>query len=107
MGSAYFKTEVDVLQRLTQQLQDAEDCMDSALSAMKDDTSGKIGTPELDAACADFQKTWAYGLQQMKASSKDLVDGLSATTKNYQQVEQALAGEMQKLGQSIPAQGPA
>jgi hypothetical protein len=107
MASAYFKTEVDVLQQLTQHLQDAEDCMDSAMRAMKDETSGRIGTPELDGACADFQKAWSYGLEQMKASSKDLVDGLSATTKNYHQVEQALADEMRKLGQNIPAQGAA
>jgi hypothetical protein len=98
MASTYFKTELDVLQRLTNQLKDAEDCMDSALRAMKDDTSGRIGTPELDQACADFQNTWAYGLDQMKKSSKDLVDGLSATTQNYQQVEQALQQEMRKLG---------
>lgn len=98
MASTYFTTELDVLQRLTNQLKDAEDCMDSALRAMKDDTSGRIGTPELDHACADFQSTWAYGVEQMKNSSKDLVDGLSATTKNYQQIEQALEQEMRKLG---------
>lgn len=102
-GSGYFKTELDVLQRLTGMLRDAEDCMDSALTAMKEDTSGRVGTPELDQACADFQKTWSYGLDQMKKTSKDLLDGLDATTKNYQQVEKALEGEMKKLGVNLPA----
>ncbi len=104
MASSYFKTELGVLDRLTNMLTDSEECMDSALRAMKDESSGRIGTPELDQACADFQKTWAYGLEQMKKSSTDLRDGLKNTSANYRQVENALQNELKKLNATIPGQ---
>jgi hypothetical protein len=96
--SQYFRTELSVLDRLTSMLGESEDCMDSALRAMKEESAATIGTPELDQACADFQQTWSYGLQQMKSSSKELKDGLSKTSKNYHQVESALESSMRKLG---------
>ncbi len=103
--STYFKVELNVLQQLSGQLEEAEDCMSSALTAMQQDSSGGIGTPELDQACAHFKQSWAYGLQQMQKSSKNLFDGLTATSKNYEQVESALAAEMKKFGQALPGGG--
>lgn len=99
--SEFFQVDLDALGQFITSLQQSGDHMESALNALKSIDSGQIGTSDLDDAADDFQKTWHYGLGQLKDKIKDTNDGVTKARGAYQDYEQGLARALGQLGSAV------
>jgi hypothetical protein len=85
--AGYYKVELDALTELTKSLSSCADDMRSAMKVLKDICPEGSGYTELEAACADFQASWSYGIGKIADAAGGITDGLSRTCKAYQALE--------------------
>ena len=109
MTDAFYQVDLDALGQVISSLDQAEQLMGEALSAMQADggnffsnlSGGTLGTEQLDSACSGFQSTWSYGLGQLQNDIKDVVQGVQQNRQAYEQVEQDVTKAMQQLEGSL------
>ncbi|WP_042412668.1 type VII secretion target [Streptacidiphilus anmyonensis] len=85
-----FEVDVQALQRLASDLGQAVHSMAAARAELSAASHGRTGDGSLDRACDEFQHKWGYGLQQLEKTAGAFVEGLGATAKAYQTVEEEI-----------------
>ncbi|MCY7344199.1 MAG: hypothetical protein LH603_20780 [Pseudonocardia sp.] len=83
--------DLDGLASLGANLDRARDQLDSTLAAMRDVGSAPLGTEDLDRACAEFQRSWEYGLSKLGECIGMIRTGIDGTAGSYAEVERALS----------------
>ncbi len=86
----YFRVEVTELDRLLQQLNQAQDDLRTALDAMRDIGPKSTGSKSLDHACDDFHDSWHDAIKLISDGTGKLEEKLRETTKAYTETEQAI-----------------
>jgi len=96
-----FQVDLDVLQRMTQQLEQAEDQMGRALKLMGEASASsggtRLGTDTLDQAADHFRSTWEYGFGQLQKIIKETVEGVRTAHDAYQELDQGIQAALKKM----------
>jgi hypothetical protein len=89
----YYKVQLEAMDRLTRDLSDCADDMRAAMRLLKDIGPKGSGHEGLENACDDFQDSWSYGIGQIADATSGITEGLTATRKVYQGLEEHIAGD--------------
>ena len=96
----FFEVDLDALRRFITSLEDSGQNMDSAMRAMRSAGPETIGTPELDEAAQEFQRTWQYGLGQLQERIKATTSGVQQAHQKYRETEQSVMEQLAKTNQA-------
>lgn len=86
-----YQLDLSGLARLVDQLAHAEDRMNSANNSLRDAGVHDLGSKDIDHAGAAFQDRWEYGTGKLAKAAGKMVEGLSATKKQYGDAEDNIA----------------
>jgi len=87
----YYKVELEGLAQLITQLGDCAEDMRAAMRQLKDIGPEGTGHAELEQACDDFQQRWGYGIGLIADATGGVTEGLAASRKIYEALENQIA----------------
>jgi hypothetical protein len=79
------------LDAISANLEQSRQGLEQALNAMRDGTAAGLGSPELDAACADYHDAWQYGLGQLASCVDTVRAGIDSVKQLYLQNDAEIA----------------
>lgn len=98
--SEFFNVDLQALRRFVTSLEDSGQNMESALKTMRSANTETIGTPELDEAAQEFQRTWQYGLGQLQERIKATTGGVQKAHEKYSETEQSVMEKLAKVNEA-------